>query len=91
MSSPGRHVYLLFLAIHHEVKFRSPGKLDRRERGRERWREEKGRGEKRRGGEGGEKGEERRGEGRRGEREVTAGWGEIHGLAACILDVLSVD
>ena len=33
MFSLGLQVYLLFLAIHHEMKFRSPGKLDRRERG----------------------------------------------------------
>ena len=46
MFSLGLQVYLLFLAIHHEMKFRSPGKLDRRECGGDRgegvWRGQRG-------------------------------------------------
>ena len=46
MFSLGLQVYLLFLAIHHEMKFRSPGKLDRREcgggRGEGVWRGQRG-------------------------------------------------
>ena len=54
-------VYLLFLAILHEMKFRSPGKLEGRERGRE------GEG---RGGKGkGERGTRERGRGKRGRGE----------------------
>ena len=54
-------MYLLFLAIIHETKFRSPGKLDGRERGR---------GERVRGGERG-----RGGGGREGRREKGEGGG----------------
>ena len=50
MFSLGLQIYLLFLAIHHEMKFRSPGKLDGRERGRGRGegRREEGKEEERR-------------------------------------------
>ena len=83
MFSPDRQVYLLFLAIHHEMKFRSPGKLDGREKGtgggegrgiekerqvgRKRW----------------ETGGERRKEGeKRGKTQ------QARGSAACILDMI---
>ena len=61
LFSLGRQVYLLFLAIHHEMKFRSPGKLDGRERGRgEREVGEREEGER----EEGERGEGRWGQGK---------------------------